>query len=86
MRQLALGEDSRGEFKEVLFAHGVVRAPRRERIANELAAIGTTVGGALLFGVADNGELHPVNQPELDALESLISEVCTDSIRPPLPS
>ena len=80
-----LGEDSRVEFKEVIFEHGEVREPRRERIANELAALGNTVGGALIFSVSDGGELRPMNRQELDALESLVGEVCADSIRPPLP-
>lgn len=85
LQQLALGEDSRVEFKEIVFEPGRVREPRRERIADELAAFGNTVGGALICSASDRGELQPMNRQELDALESLISEVCADSIRPPLP-
>lgn len=85
LQQLTLGEDSRVEFKEVFFEQGRVREPCRERIANELAALGNTVGGVLIFSVSDGGELRPMNRRELDALESLIGEVCADSIRPPLP-
>ena len=85
LQQLTLGEDSRVEFKEVIFGQGRDREPRRERIANELAALGNTVGGVLIFSVSDGGKLRPMDRRELDALESLIGEVCADSIRPPLP-
>ena len=47
MTQLALGEDSRVEFKEVEFAGNHVRAPRRETVADELAALGNTIGGTV---------------------------------------
>ena len=85
LQQLTLGEDSRVEFKEVFFDRGRVQGPRRERLANELAAFGNTVGGALIFSVSDRGALRRMDRRELDALESLIREVCADSIRPPLP-
>lgn len=78
-------EDSRVEFKEAIFERGRVREPRRERIANQLAALGNTVGGALIFSVSDSGELRSMNRREMDALESLVREVCVDSISPPLP-
>ena len=82
--QLALGEDSRVEFKEAVFDGSRVRGPRRERVANELAAFGNTLGGALIFSVSDAGEVRPMNREEMDALESYISEICADRIRPPL--
>ena len=80
--QIALGEDSRVEFKEAVFEEGRVRGPRRERVANELAAFGNTLGGALIFSVSDAGEVRPMNREEMDALESYISEICADRIRP----
>ena len=80
--QLALGEDSRVEFKEAVFDGSRVRGPRRERVANELAAFGNTLGGALIFSVSDAGEVRPMNRDEMDALESYISEICADRIRP----
>ena len=56
--QLALGEDSLVEFKEVVFADNKVRAPDRKIIADELAALGNTIGGTLLFSVSDDGEVR----------------------------
>ena len=84
LRQLALGEDSRVEFKEVVFTGSRVREPRRQRIANELAAFGNTLGGALIFSVSDAGEVRPMNREMMDALEAYVSEICADSIDPPL--
>ena len=84
LKQLELGEDSRIEFKEVVFTGSHVREPRRQRIANELAAFGNTLGGALIFSVSDAGEVRPMNRGMMDALEGYVSEICADSIHPPL--
>jgi len=84
LQQLELGEDSYVEFKEVVFAGNRVREPRRESIADRLAAFGNTNGGTLLFGVSDAGEVQPMNRLEMDALESFVREICADSIRPEL--
>ena len=84
LKQLELGEDSRIEFKEVVFAGIRVLEPRRRRIANELAAFGNTLGGALIFSVSDAGEVRPMNREMMDALEAYVSEICADSIHPPL--
>ena len=62
LRQLALGEDSRVKFKEVVFTGSRVREPRCQRIANELAAFGNTLGGALIFSVSDAGEVRPMSR------------------------
>ena len=85
LKQLALGEDSRVEFKEVVFEGSRVREPRRERIANELAALGNTLGGTLIFSVSDTGEVRPMNRERMDALEAYVTEICADGVRPPLP-
>ena len=82
--QLELGEDSRVEFKEVVFSGNRVRAPRREAIADELAAFGNTIGGTLIFSVSDAGAVREMNRQQMDALEAFVGEICSDSIRPPL--
>ena len=84
LQQLELGEDSRVEFKEVVFAGSRVRAPHRDSIADELAAFGNTIGGTLIFSVSDAGEVRAMNRQQMDALEAFVSEICSDSIRPPL--
>ena len=84
LKQLELGEDSRIAFKEVVFTGSRVREPRRQKIANELAAFGNTLGGALIFSVSDAGEVRPMNREMMDTLEGYVSEICADSIDPPL--
>lgn len=84
LQQLELGEDSRVEFKEAVFSGNRVRAPHRDAIADELAAFGNTIGGTLIFSVSDAGEVRLMSRQHIDALEAFVSEICSDSIRPPL--
>ena len=84
LQQLELGEDSRVEFKEAMFTGNRVRAPHRDAIADELAAFGNTIGGTLICSVSDAGEVRLMNRQQMDALETFVGEVCSDSIRPPL--
>ena len=84
LQQLELGEDSRVEFKEAVFSGNRVRAPHRDSIADELAAFGNTIGGTLIFSVSDAGEVRSMSRQHIDALEAFVSEICSDSIRPPL--
>ena len=84
LQQLQLGEDSLVEFKEVGFAGKRIQDPRRETVADELAAFGNTIGGTLIFSVSDAGEVRSMNREQMDALEAFVGEICSDSIRPPL--
>ncbi len=84
LQQLELGEDSRVEFKEAVFTGNRVSAPHRDSIADELAAFGNTIGGTLIFSVSDAGEVRAMNRKQMDALEAFVTEICSDSIRPPL--
>ena len=58
LTRLTLGDDNRVRFMEVDFTDGCVREPRRQRIADELAAFGNTLGGALISSVSDAGEVR----------------------------
>ena len=82
---LALGEDSLVEFKEARFKGRRVEAPRRDSLADELAALGNTLGGTLILSVSDQGEIQPLDRRRLDRLEQFVSEVCADSVHPSLP-
>jgi len=84
LKQVELGEDSRVEFKEVIFTDRRVSAPRRESVADELAALGNTVGGTLIFSVSDADTVRPMDRQQMDALEAFVGEICSDSIHPPL--
>ena len=84
LRRVELGEDSRVEFKEASFKKGRVRAPSRRNVADELAALGNSSGGSLVFSVSDSGRIRRLTRPQVDGLEAFVGEVCADSIRPPL--
>ena len=83
-RQMRLGEDSHWEFKEIGFAGAVPKSPRRADLADELAAFANTDGGVVLCGVTDNGNAQGMSREQMDALERLLVEVCTDMITPPI--
>ena len=80
--RLSLGEDSLAEFKEAFFDGKRIRAPRRDVIADELAALGNGNGGTLFFSVSDAMEVRALSREQMDALEALIVGVCADSIHP----
>ena len=82
--QIRLGEDSDLELKEIQFRGGRVSAPRRDDLADELAAFANAAGGRLVLGVSDDREPQSLDPAQLDALANLVSEVCSDSIKPPL--
>ena len=83
-RQMRLGEDSHWEFKEIEFAGDVPKGPRRADLADELAAFANTDGGVVLCGVTDSGDVQGMSREQMDALERLLVEICTDMITPPI--
>ena len=81
-RQLQVAEDSHWEFKAVQFAGNRPRSPSREDLADEIAAFANADGGVLLCGVTDDGEVQGMSRDQIVALDSLMVETSTDSIRP----
>ncbi|RKU26899.1 transcriptional regulator [Candidatus Poribacteria bacterium] len=81
-RQLRLGEDSLCEFKEIMFSGNVPKSPRRDDLADELAAFANTKGGVVLCGVSDSGDVQGMTRDQMDELERLLTEICSDTIRP----
>jgi len=81
-RHIRLGEDNHWEFKEIVFTGNVPKSPRRDDLADELAAFANTDGGVLLCGVTDSGDVQGMSREQMDALEQLLTEVCTDKIEP----
>ncbi len=81
-RQMRLGEDNRWEFKEIVFAGNVPKGPRRDDLADELAAFANTDGGIMLCGVTDSGDIQGMSREQMDELEKLLTEICTDTIKP----
>ena len=83
-RQLRLGEDSYWEFKQVEFRGGRPTAPKRDDLADEIAAFANAGGGVLLCGVTDDGAVQGMSREQMDALERMVVELCSHSIKPSL--
>lgn len=83
-RQMRLGEDSHWEFKEIVFTGNVPKSPRRAELADELAALANTDGGVVLCSVTDSGDVQSISRDQMDRLEILLVEICTDTIKPPI--
>ena len=83
--RIRLGEDSGLELKEVRFKGGKVLGPKRADLADELAAFANSHGGVLVLGVNDETRaVTGIDVERLDAVETLVRDVCNDSINPPL--
>ena len=77
IEKIQLGEDSTIEFKRQL--------PRRDCLADEIAAFANARGGVILIGVEDHGNIVGIDQKNLDQTEKTVVEVCRDSIEPRVP-
>ena len=83
--KIRLGEDSFLEYKEIRFAGERVSEPRRESLADELAAFANSRGGVLVLGVEDRTrEILGIPLHRLDAVELFVRELLYDSVEPPL--
>ena len=82
LRQLQLGEDSLWEFKQVAFAGDRLTSPRRDDLADEIAAFANAEGGVLLCGVTDQGDVQGLSRDQIVALDAIVVEISTDSIKP----
>ncbi len=85
LKQIALGEDSSLELKDLRFKGSHVSDPHRNSMADELAAMANTGSGVFVLGV-DDATHSVVGIPEdrLDVVESWLSGICNDLIDPPL--
>ena len=83
-RRLQLGEDSRWEFKQIEFAGAWPRRPARDVFADELGAFANTEGGVLLCGVTDDGRGQGMSRAQMDALEQVIIEISSQTLKPPI--
>ncbi len=83
-RQVSLGEDTELELKEARFRGDRVVGPRRDDLADGLAALANGRGGRLVLGVTDERQPQGLDPAQLDALADLVTEICSDSVKPPL--
>ena len=83
--KIRLGEDTFLEYKEVRFSGGRVTEPRRDSLADELAAFANSRGGVFVMGVEDRTrEILGIPNERLDTAERFVHELCHDSIEPPI--
>ena len=74
--QIALGEDSRRQFKrDVTNADG---------LAAEMAAFANSEGGMILIGVNDDGSLPGLDRADVGRLNQLIGNAASQHVRSPL--
>ncbi len=83
--KIRLGEDSILELKAVSFRGDKIAGPKRDDLADELTAFGNSFDGVLLLGVDDKTrDVEGIPLDKLDIVETLVREICSDSIDPPL--
>ena len=83
--RIRLGEDSSLELKEVTVSRGRITGPRRDQLADELAAFANAIGGTLVLGVEDRTRrVTGIPLPQLDSAERFVADITQDSITPPL--
>ena len=84
---IRLGESTFLEYKEVRFRGDRVSGPSRNDLADELAAFANSRGGVFVLGVDDKThEVIGVPIGRLDTVVAFATEVCADSIEPPIES
>ena len=85
LRKIRLGEDTALELKAVQFRGERVSAPRRDHLADEIAAMSNTADGVIVLGVDDRTrDIVGIPSDRLDDVERYVYEVCNQSIQPPV--
>lgn len=84
LRVIQQGEDSELELKQVNVTDKKVSAPRRDALADELAAFANSDGGRLVLGVTDERIPQSLTPTQLDVLIRYVRDICHDSIKPSL--
>lgn len=83
-RRLRLGEDSGWEFKQIEFSGDHPASPKRDDLADEMAAFANSNGGILLCGVTDDGKIQGMSAARMAALGTMLVQVSRDAVKPPL--
>ena len=85
LEQIRLGEDTLLELKEVRFRGEKLAGPKREDLADELAAMANTQGGVIVLGVEDSSrDVVGIPLEKLDTVETWVRNILNDQIEPPL--
>ncbi len=85
LRKIRLGEDTSLELKTVHFRGQRVSEPKRDDLADELAAIANTHDGVVVLGVDDKTrDIAGIPADQLEIVERYLYEICNESIKPPV--
>ena len=85
LQKIRLGEDTSLELKTVQFRGDRVSEPKRDELADELAAIANTHDGVLVLGVDDKTrDIDGIPLERIEAVERYVYEICNESIKPPV--
>ncbi|MBF8275999.1 MAG: ATPase [Candidatus Brocadiaceae bacterium] len=83
LQKIRLGEDTSLELKSVQLRGNRVSEPKRDDLADEIAAIANTHDGVLVLGVDDKTrDIDGIQLANLDAVERYVFEICNESIKP----
>ena len=83
--KIRLGEGTFLELKEVRFAGSKIRGPRRDDLADELAAFANSHGGVLVLGVDDSTRrILGIPEQHLPEVERFVHDMCHNLIKPPI--
>jgi predicted HTH transcriptional regulator len=85
LKQIALGEDSVLELKNIEFKKDTVSGPHRNSMADEMAAMANSYGGTIILGADDKShEITGLPVEKLDVTETWVRNIANDLIKPPL--
>lgn len=85
LERIRLGEDNALELTAVHWAGDRIRGPRRDALADELAAMANTDDGVCVLGVDDaTRDVLGIPVDRLDQVETFVRELCQDTCDPPL--
>jgi ATP-dependent DNA helicase RecG len=89
LREIAAGEDSRLDLKEVVAQGGLLGfsgegGRTADETAKDLCAFANAEGGVLVYGVRDDGTVVGTEPEIADRLEQLVVNVAGQNVEPPL--
>ena len=85
MNRIQIGEDLNLELKQVFLSDSKVVGPRHNDLADTMAGMANSKGGAVVLGASDkNNEILGIPIEHLTAVGEWVSEICCDSVDPPL--
>ena len=76
LEMLAKGEDTHTQFKENIH--------NPEQLAQEMIAFSNSLGGTIIIGVTDKGEIKGLADEDIRRLNQMISNISSENVKPPV--